>query len=526
MAAKPNVIQLFTELDELASAAVTVVDEDFWPGQQFDSTVYRQPLVCTDTEELAQLIASIALDEDPWIPGPSALPTFRQPIYDTDEDHAGALGGLRVDENYDVPNLYVGVTFRQPVTDTDDVASVAAPTMVDEPEPVLSVSPTAPWYRQPSPQDHDERVSVPGAAEPGKGLHIIVRPPVRAPFVWTDTDEMALAVQPFSLDEDGWSRPSPYTLPASTLVVLDTDEDQAALLGGLRIDEDYVVHGRFHAEHNRQPVTDQDERWFMPGAISIDEELWTQPYQQRLPSSSLVIRDTEEDHAGLLGGLRVDEDYVLHGRFQLDPNRQPLSDQDVRWFVASTISIDEEIWTRPYQQQLWTSTFRVQESDEDQTGGLGGFRLDEDLSVDGRIVQATAFTQPRFVPDEWFLTIADEIVHRVWQPAWVWSTPPVATGDDELVAQPFLRDAEDWIAPQPRLAWIRVPTPVWDEEDGWAAAAAAAPREIFHASGRAFLMDAAGRVYVVDAGQRDGASDAAGRVYEFPATARPWIFFD
>ena len=403
----PNRIQLFAELDELASTAVTMVDEDdFWPGQRFDSTVYRQPLVFTDTEELAQLIASIALDEDPWIPWPSALPTFRQPIYDTDEDHAGALGGLRVDENYDVPNLYVPVSF------------------------------SAPWYRQPPPQDHDERVFVHGAAGPGGGIHLIVRPPVRAPFVWTDTDVLASVAAPTMVDEDDGATFASRQPAWNRQPVGDLDDEAGAELGGLRIDEDYVVHGRFHVEQTRQPVSDQDELWFVASTISIDEEIWTQPYQQRLPSSSLVIRDTEEDHAGLLGGLRVDEDYVIHGRFQLDPNRQPVSDQDELWFVASTISIDEEIWTQPYQQRLPSSSLVIRDTEEDHAGTLGGFRLDEELAIDGRIVQATAFRHPWLVPDEWFVQIADEMVHRVWQPAWVWITPPVGTTQDELAVQP------------------------------------------------------------------------------------------
>lgn len=358
----------------------------------------RTPLVYTDTEELATLIASIAVDEDAWVPTSYAPTSFRQPVFDSDEDHAGLLGGLRVDEDYWTGNPYLAPSFRQPILDTDE--------------------------------DH------------------------------------AGALGGLRIDEDYWVG-TPYLGPTFRQPATDTDDDHAGLLGGLRVDEVSWTPTPYVGPAFKQPVFDDEAiHSAVAPSLGVDDDLWVQPSKLVLPSSSLVIRDTDEEHAGLLGGLRVDEDYFVHGSYRSEPFRRPVSDTDENWFAALTINVDEEIWTRPYQQQLWTSTFRVQEPDENQCGSLGGFRLDDELWLDLRSRSATLFLQPSFVPDEWFIPVDEEIVHRVWQPQWQWPTPRVETYQDEFVVQPFGRDETYWIEPR-QLQWPVSRRPVWTEDDVW-----------------------------------------------------------
>lgn len=624
--------QVFTDTEELGTAGGFRLDDDFsWPSQKFEPTVYRQPflpqpdelffyptpagpmdgfqlvvgaikrapLVYTDTEELATLIASIALDEDAWTATSYTPTSFRQPVFDSDEDRAGMLGGLRVDEDYWVGNPYVGPSFKQPLLDSDEDHAGLGGFRLDEDYWTSSLY-VGLSFRQPLLDSGDDAVSAPSSlgvddelwvptlyvgpnfrqprldsdedhASPLGGLRVdelswtpnlYVGPTFRQPLTDAD-DDHAGTLGGFRLDEDYWT-PSRCDLPGFRQPILDTDENHAGLLGGLRVevddcpvqrsepvsfrqpvfddesvaptgvasmveDEPVLSLVSFPLVQNRQPsfepenfvappsfisqgdqivvlikkpipallaVTDTDELAFAAPAFALDEEWWSKPYQQTLPSSSLVIRDTDEDHAGLLGGLRVDEDYVVHGQFRIEPNRQPSSDTDELWFQPATLSVDEETWVRPYQQLLPSSTLVIRDTDEDHAAPLGGLRvevddfvpgrfqldafrqplheaesqpasfnvfaLEDDGALDLRARAETFFRQPILLPDEWLIAVDEVVVQQVWQPRWIWTTPLVETGQDELAWAP--RDDEYWVAP-PQLQWPTLRRPVWAEDE-------------------------------------------------------------
>lgn len=143
-------------------------------------------------------------------------------------------------------------------------------------------------------------------------VRVIIGPPPRPQPAITADDELAFTVT--VVEEDAFSLPPLPWPQVYRGPVLGTDEDQAGLLGGLRVDELYH---------------------------------WTAQYLP-LPFRPTVIFDhSDEAHAGLLGGLRVEEDPWDQPRvWPLPTSRLVYQDAgDDR--NATAFYLDEEFWDVP-----------------------------------------------------------------------------------------------------------------------------------------------------------------------------------
>ena len=135
-------------------------------------------------------------------------------------------------------------------------------------------------------------------------VRFLVRPPVPPPKVYTADDELVLQ-QTTAVDEDYWYA-GLYTSDANRQLRLGSDEE----LSFLYIDEDYFTLPQFcQLVQNRQPVTDADENHAAPlGGLRVDEDYWVgNPYLA--PTFKQPLVESEETHAAPLGGFRLDEDY-------------------------------------------------------------------------------------------------------------------------------------------------------------------------------------------------------------------------
>ena len=227
----------------------------------------------------------------------------------------------------------------------------------------------------------EREVTTSALVEPGTARFLIrQRPCLR--HVWTDTDELAVAVTPLTVDEEIWLSPGLTVLWASTLV--HSDPDDHIPLGGFRLEDEYWLHpGTCPLTANNQPLTDTDEQAF----LRVEFEQWEKPYQQTLTTSSLVYTDPGE-HWPLggfrledeyyqqlysqtlpesklvfsdpvehwpLGGLRVEEDYFQAPTYlPYLVNRQVVPDTDDP-LPRLTIGVEDEPWLRPATVAFWTN---------------------------------------------------------------------------------------------------------------------------------------------------------------------------
>lgn len=224
------------------------------------------------------------------------------------------------------------------------------------------------------------------------------------------------------------------------------------------VDEDYYQDLRPQTQAYRvsQVFTDNDESAPL-GGFRLDEDYWTNPPQQTLPSSRLVWADNDE--GAPLGGFRLEEDDYQHSQLmKLVPNIQPLSFDSEDIVLTSVTIVDEDYWDRPIQPILPSS--RLVFTDNDDAAPLGGFRIDEEYWIFPGLQPILRNQQPITDTDELFLIAApfgleeDEWLWSLWRPQFIPPIPQAPTTDqDEREGIPLPPTDTDVWHGRRRKAW-------------------------------------------------------------------------
>jgi hypothetical protein len=313
----PIAQQPWFEGDELTPLGGFRLDEDYWYTNTQALPFSR--LVWTDVEEYWPL-GGFRLDEDYWLAGQRiSIVQNRQPITDTDE--SAPLGGFRLADDDDWKPVYLPfMVNRQPVYEQDELGTPVT-TAIEEDYWFLaqpqssasrghvfigddSLTPLAEmddWlasqlirllYNVQTRLVDDERPTPPTTAideDEWLAIHLIRLVRNIQPFL--DTDEGA-PLGGFRLDADDWLSLGLPQYRANRQPSLDTDEwvPGAAAFG---LDDDpWPANQRIGLVRNAQPATDNDEAAPL-GGFRLDEDYWFTNLQ-RLPFSRLVWTDRED----------------------------------------------------------------------------------------------------------------------------------------------------------------------------------------------------------------------------------------
>lgn len=200
-------LQAITDDDVLA---ILLIDEDYWWTAQTE-TLPKPPLQAVTDDEL---LARLGLDEDFWW-----VPTYRgytvpmQAITD-DEVMPGAKNFALDEDAYQASALFSRSIIRQAISDQDELATAAAPSIIDE-DAWLSLGAIVQTWTARLPAD-DEALALLGLEDDVQTSSApILRTWLSAPI--TDTDELAL----LGIEEDGWTAIPPRWFSTALQTIVD-----------------------------------------------------------------------------------------------------------------------------------------------------------------------------------------------------------------------------------------------------------------------------------------------------------------